>query len=199
MAVLIPGKILYLCTPHTASRSTSAALSEIDGSVLIDYHHITVPEIKDGKFRKVRIRAHGKHDVLFHYSEKRPFFLHVEMYTEKEHVVTTMRNPYDLVITWWIMYRDKAGFRTLADFVNEYGGMDLDAWARDATRILRYEHLSEDLNKLLEECEMEPVELPHVNKSSGKREWQDYYDRESLDAVNKRFAHWFEKYGYERL
>lgn len=201
MAVLFPGKLLYLCTPHTGSYATTLALQEIEGAVILDYKHVGLAEINAGDFRTVKIRRKEDFEILFQWSKKQTVYpLPASLYTRKEMILSTMRNPYDLIATWWAL--DKLEFSSLLEFITELGDprfSELDYLVKQATRVLRFEHLSADLNEALAEVGMDPVEIPRANETPGKKPWREYYDRESLDAVNVRFGHLFDEYGYERL
>jgi len=201
VAVLFPGKLLYLCTPHTASYATTQALEKIEGAVVLDYKHVGLPEIEAGDFRLVKVRRGDEFKTLFKAErDAKTFLLPPSLYTRRETVMSTMRNPYDLVATWWAL--DRYGFSTLTAFITELEDQrfaELDYLVRQGSRVLRYEHLDDDLNAALADVGLEPVEIPRSNVTPDKRPWREYYDRESLDAVNARFDPLFDRYGYERL
>ena len=201
MAVLYPGKFLYLCTPHTASYSTTAALQAIEGAVVLDHKHVGLREIEAGAFTTVKRRREGAFEILFQKGGKGDRYpLPASLYTRKEMVLSTIRNPYDIIATWWAL--DRLGFSTFAGFISELKDprfSELDYLVKQATRVLRYEYLEKDLNRALADVGLDPVEIPRSNVTPGKKPWGEYYDWHTLDAVNTRFGRILDEYGYERL
>lgn len=201
MAVLHPGKFLYLCTPHTASESTSRALQEIEGSLLLEHKHVQMVQIQKGMFRKVSVRRGSGFEVLYERrKEGATYMLGPDLLTGREVVMSAIRNPYDMVATWWQL--DRRGFQTLADFVSGQTDprfSELDYLVKQSSRVLTYERLQSDLDAVLQDVGMEPVLLPKLNVTPGKRPWREYFDSDAIEAVNERFGHLFEQYGYERV
>jgi len=174
MAVVLPGKFVYLATPHTGSRSVRDALQGIEGTVTIDPHHISWADLqghKEIKGGEIRFCA--------------------------------IRNPYDLLVTWWL----KTGAsphkgKTFADFIARYhfaGQHCLYHHAPDADVVMEVESLEADLNAVLADCGLDPVDLPRINVTEGKQPWQSYYDAECIELANRRFAEEFMQYGYDPI
>lgn len=203
MAILHPGRFLFLCTPHTASVSTTRALADIEGAWELDYKHIGVPEIRAGDFRKILMRNNGKSEVIFKQAPgvaTESYHLRPDVYTGEEIVFSTVRNPYDLIATWWAL--DQYGYPSLAEFVdgvNEERFNNLDYLVKQGSRFIRYERLNEDLDALLNEVGLEPVTVPRLNQTPSKKPWREYYNADSFAAVNRRFSAYFDLYGYEML
>jgi len=171
MAVFIPGKLVYLANPRTASVATRDTLMQIEGAQLAGAHHATLAE--------------------------------VEGY-EGESVGATVRNPYDVLVSWFLQLPEP----TLAMFLREYdhypflGGdpPDLFWQCASATRVLRWENLQQDLDAWFTELGIRPLKLVRENVTESKnRPWVDYYDAEAIQAANERFGHIVDKWGYERI
>ena len=174
MAVLLPGKFLYLGTPRCGSSAVHDALKNVP-EVKLFHQHITVPEIK---------RVHSG--------------------LGPELRMATVRNPYDLVVTWWLRARRNDRV-TLLEFVRDFQHRLFERDGRlfylctDDVEILRYETLQEDLDRNLAKAGVRPVVLDRVNVTEGKRDWRSYYGPEEIAAVEERFGHEMDRYGYERL
>jgi len=93
VAVLFPGKFIYLATHHTASIATVRALAVLPGAVVSDLN-----EVKDLQFEHT-FPGGTHHSTLEDLKKQRP------EYIGNETSVTTIRNPYDLLVTWWLRQR----------------------------------------------------------------------------------------------
>jgi len=185
MAYYVPGKFVYLATPHTASSSTITVFRKWERDRgfgrEIKTHHILLPDIKKQL-------------------QEDP---HLPQITS-EVVWTVLRNPYDLVVTWWFrrgIPRGRSDFRSFASswrdepyVVNGKMYFHLP----DAKRILFYERLVEDLQKLARDLDLPTIELPMTNPTLDKKPWQTYYNDTILGVVNERWGAEFEPY-YERI
>lgn len=126
-----------------------------------------------------------------------------------EPVVTTIRNPYDVLVTWWLRHglRGKPR-RPLPEFILDY---DQEAepnfmrrgrllyHAPTADIVVRYENLDVELPAALQKCGLEPVALERTNVTEEKAHWMSYYDAAAIEAANRRFGTEIELYGYELL
>jgi len=192
MAVLIPGKFLYLATPHTASVATTHALAQL-------------PEAKTTRLGG--LEKFGHLPVAHHATRK-----DVEPYlTGTEVVVTTIRNPHDLVVTWWVRQQGAVKHylgpgATFLDFVKNVDKVigpsgpflqDGQLFWHDVDRVLRYENLETDLNSLLVELNLPIVTLELKNVTKDKEHWRSYYDEESFEVVRARFEKELKHFGGE--
>ena len=62
--------------------------------------------------------------------------------------------------------------------------------------LIRYENLQNDWDRLLISVGMEPVKLPHLNRTGGKGDYRDYYDPSTVAMVADKFAEEISKFGY---
>jgi hypothetical protein len=218
MAVLFPGKFIYLATPHTATISTTEALSKIPGSIptMVGPNN---PVKK--RLRGVVIKDKAYFDRNTHHATKEELTKRYgEYFKGNEQSVTVVRNPYDLVVTWWLRqkgginrtlfkrFRDKAHqFQKEPSFL-EYlevidgktsGGPYIrngKMFWMEATEYLRYENLNEELNIYLKKFGINPIDLPRRNVTD-KRPWRSYHTPETFRVINEKFGDEFTKFGYE--
>ena len=193
MAVLIPGKLLYLATPHTASIATIYALARLPGA------RVTQLTGLEGVDHLYATHHADRDDVTFH-----------NQLSGSEVVVTTVRNPCDLLVTWWLRQPEavatyigpEATFEQFVRSVDRVIGVsgpylaDGKIFWHDCDRVLHYETLQEDLDELLIGLDLPTVLLKKHNVTKNKRPWQDYYTEETLAVVRSRFKEEMELYGY---
>lgn len=171
MAVLVPGKFVYLATPHTGSMSTTTALLEqVPGAQTLGEHHSTRAEL-------------GLEDL---------------------EGVTTVRNPFDMIATWWLRTDAKWNYESFSDFLRDY---DHPTYVRDGrifyhcepgVHVLRFERLQEDLDEYLARHGLGPLPLPRINRTVDRDPWPDYYDPECLEIVWERFGKEALEHGYSK-
>lgn len=189
MATLVPGKLLYLRTPHTASVATEKAiLAQIDGAVKVAPGHGTLAQIKGGDAFIARVGLKEKVDPS-------------GLITGEEIVVTTVRNPYDAIVTWWL--RAARGEGSFTEFIRAYDrkphledGKTIFIHLKDADFVMRYETLEANLAALMDALALPRLEVSVDNTTHGKRPWQEYYGDGSLGAVNERFEDQIREAGY---
>ncbi len=183
MTALVPGRLLYLRTPHTASTAVEKAIMQgIPGAVVVSPGHATMDDFGGGV---MSLNGGGSIDLT------------------SEVVTTTIRNPYDMIVTWWIS--STAQRTPLAEFVRDYEGRHqvirgrIFSQADDSDIVLRYETLDRDLADMLRLLRLPSVELRRVNVTPSKRGWRTYYDEGSFAVVNERFGREIEANGYDLL
>ena len=191
MAVILPGKFVYLCTPHTASNATVAALKEIPGVI----------NVKDPR---------GK--VTYHATLEQVRSIREDL-TGTELVFTAVRNPYDVLVSWYLRnrhyHRLKEGIAYL-DFLQEW--LKRDSWpyvydgklfyhAEDARVVMRYElGIEAEVNSVLRKIAgMPQVRLGLENETPEKDHWSTYYDQATYAFVNDTFRDDIVKFGYRFL
>lgn len=173
MAIFLPGRFLHVGTPRCASTATHEALKTIPG-VKVFNQHMDIAEMR--KYH------HGPYRGEFAFA--------------------TVRNPYDLAVTWYLRSKFKG---TFVEFLRDYKHrlMERDGrlfWATiGCHEIMRYETLQEDFDAILEHLGISQRRLPTMNPTDGKESWRSYYDQEALDLANQRFGNEIEQFGYERL
>ena len=130
-----------------------------------------------------------------------------------------IRNPFDKVVSWFwhVMPKDvrdevqddfEASRKLFSTWLRMRPTLNVDrAYYRNGKNVfdafrIRYEHLSDDMVKLLEELGIPPIaeeDMPQWKRHSRQhREHSiaDYYDDETADIVRKEFAFDFRRFGY---
>ena len=164
MSVLIPGKLLYLATPRTASVATCEALATLPNAIKPRNHHAELDDFPE----------YGG-----------------------ELIITTVRNHWDTVATWWLLNLRRI---SLYNFIDQYNHSH---YARDnklfwlhekvVQRVLKYENLEIDLADVLGQ----EIKLPRLNITEGKKHWINHYSREAYEKVWAHFHEEITYYGYE--
>jgi hypothetical protein len=171
MAVILPGKFLYLCNPRTASSATSRTLKEIPGAVKTAHHHVALEHVEDYDGEQVVAAVRNPYDALVSWHLRLPHLSFVEFLRGYDHFPLLGGDPPDL---FWHCTGD--------------------------THVLRYETLQTDLDAFLTGLELPTVQLFRRNVTKNKtRPWREYYGDAEVEAANGRFGHVADKWGYERL
>jgi hypothetical protein len=164
MAIILPGKLVYLATPHCGSRSTRRALATIPGAVEIHPPHTPWTMLHE-------------HEAL----------------EGNETRVSTIRNPYDLIATWYLQNGTSKHLKTFVlthpfkSHGHERKGL-LYPHLLHTDEFLHHENLESELNDVLAKHDLEPVTLERLGYTANRKPWQTYYDEETLEAVNARFG-----------
>lgn len=198
MAVILPGKFVFLATPLTGSVATAEALRKIPGI----------------------INAVDKRRDVGHYAtlqEVRATFGDVLQGTEV--VFTSVRNPYDVCVSWYIRnvmrHHRKHPHRRASDpgfleFLRRWASCDqppcivggsMFAPATSCRTHLRYERLQVELNSFLRKLPGVPSSAPlhPANLSPDKKHWSLYHDAETYEYINDRFRDDIVRFGYQFL
>lgn len=205
MAVLVPGKLLYLPTSHTASEAVVSALKKLDGAF--------VPYDK-----RKGVGYYATLDEIKPLCESR--------LTGTETVFTTIRNPYDLLAAWWRDNHDHFQMRRLEEVLDRPPTFQefLEMWVHidaepkldgrpymkdgrifyqvaDCDQVLRYENLQNEFNALIRKIPELPgalsLDLPAPAPS--KDHWSFSYDKDVYTYVNRQFQKEFVQFGYPFL
>lgn len=198
MAVVLPGKFIFLAHPHTGSSSMMLALQDAFPEAMdLRPHHMTLADIH-GKPGAVRIEQIQRQRTRV-YDHRRPHLgeFPTSIFKGNEHVFTIIRNPYDFFVSCYVRRSRGHGFE---GFVRSYKD---DPYVRDGRiyyhlddchTILRYEHLQSELNALMHRLGFPAFELGRHNETKGKKPWETYYTPKAYEATNGRFGAEFSKY-----
>jgi len=117
--------------------------------------------------------------------------------TADELTVCTLRNPYDVLASWFHMspqYTDMCKF--LEEFSHSYftkkGQLFYFADASDIW--LLYDQLQETFNLLLSAMGMKETRIYRINTTPGKKPFMDYFTPEAVSIVETKFARDLELY-----
>lgn len=120
-----------------------------------------------------------------------------------ELTVVVIRNPFDVLVSWWLITGEREGYKTFADFLVRgkdrslmtVGGK-LFYYTQHANVILRYENLAFELGNLLRALKLPQVILPQRNKTPRKMPYRSYYIPETISIVEDLYIGELERYGY---
>ena len=189
VAVIIPGRMIYLRTPHTASVATeNAIVRNVPEAVQVLPGHAYLDEvIRDGCLTKdgrlVSSILDGERDEV---------------------VVTTVRNPYEMVFSWWIkstaMRSSLVDFVTTCDDHHHLRDGRLFYRADESHVVLNMDTLDEDLSSLMRAIELPVFDIPvdNVTPKDGHH-WREHMSGKVLLVMRDRFGDEIEDYGYEVL
>jgi hypothetical protein len=182
-------KMVYLAHPKTASHSTVDALTRVGFE----------PQFPD-----------EGHHAPFH--EQRLLKRYKWPPRENWLVFTTIRNHWDWAVslafarrkfqrrnipdTEWSVEMFKTVLRPCY-YIEENKLFGLHAPHADI--IIKFEHLEDDLNFVLSQRDLGPVELQHLRPTvwREKQSYREYYTDETRNYIAERFKGEIEEYGYE--
>lgn len=174
-------RIVYLSHPRTASTSTEQALISV-GFEFVAHKHAQLIDAPRWMNLPETERAEWE-------------------------VWTTVRNPYDALVSWWfaVHYNHPRICPEWVHKILEHDPkymMDGRLWrlhGKDATTVLRFETLPGDLERELDRIGLPIPDLPRRNPTTGRRgrPYQEFYDAETRDYVRWRIPEDFEEFGYE--
>lgn len=121
-------------------------------------------------------------------------------------IMSTIRNPYDLPVSWYFHYRQRSETRPFKKWLpqqlanpNDYIRRGLFYGLQWTNRVLRFENLQADFNAVLAEVGLDPIIIEPFNVSH-KREgtpYQEMYDVELIRLVQHHFGDVIAEHGYE--
>ena len=171
--------LIYLAHPKTASTSTMRVLLNAGF---------------------VKPNRHDRHSTLYKDGTITPDN------REKFYVFTTVRNHFDAAVSWAFMKKRGGGWnldlfkRALDPGSNPYIKEHSLWWMHsdDADRILKFESLQEDLDKLFTEYQIPVAKLPmeNVTNARGSRAYREFYNDTTRAYVEERFKDELEKFEY---
>ena len=206
MAVVLPGKFIFLAHPHTGSSAMMLALQDAFPEALdLRPHHMSLADVKGepGGARieqisrqRARVWKEGGPRSGMTHSSTVPIAVQ-QTITGKERVFTVIRNPYDFLVSCYVR---RGQGRRFEDFVRSY---DEDPYVRDGRlyyhfddchTVLQHERLQGELDALMKRLNLPTFELGRHNETEGKRPWESYYTPEAFQIVNERFGMEFNEF-----
>jgi len=194
-------RFLFLHVPKSGGNSIQ--------SVLVDYSDdeiVTRNDAQDG-FQRFAIRnpvlGVAKHATLRNYVDAFGTDVCAGLYR-----FATLRNPWDRAMSYYFSphfgHQDWHRERFM-DLVNkmptlrEFVAVEASNKSRldaDIDRLIRFEHLAVDFQKVCQDLGLPELSLPRRN-ASGKAHYTEHYDEELVALVACRFAEEVEFGGYE--
>lgn len=170
MAVLVPGKLLFLATPRTASHAIQDALRRLPGARSYG-HHVERHRIADHDGEPAFALVRNPYDVLASWWARAggacdgDFARYVREYENQDFV------------------------RNGRLFYHAVPGVEM----------IRWEDLPASLDDVLRRAGLPPQPLRRLNPTGKKLPWRTYYGPAEVEAANERFGHEIDRFGYERL
>jgi Sulfotransferase family len=190
--------LLFIGNKRTASTALGRELEARLGGVYVPAKRM---QLADG------IEVSKRHSTLAQIAElgliDRPL--------ESLHKFTTVRNPFDSLVSWWAklrfrdnriggwVQREEASFREwiAKRFAKAPPESMHDEFVAGCDVVLRYESLDDDLTRLLESRGIEPFKLPRTNETTERRrDWREEYDPPTRAIVERVFASDLARYEY---
>jgi len=129
---------------------------------------------------------------------------HSMIYEKAPIIFSTVRNPYDLLVSWWLILMRRNHFDgDFLPFITSYQNYNFTRGGRlfyfveASTDILRFETLQEDFSRVMEKAGLPQNKLHHRNATAHRKPYQEYYTSEIIQAVKDRFVLDLEFTGYE--
>lgn len=201
--------VLFIQTPHTGSTAIGKLLRQRYGGVRL-------PEEAPGSGGGDGTVKHATLDEL----------LAADFVTADERgrlvVAAGVRNPWDHVVT--VFMRAQSGQGNWKGRRTQPRDLRFEPWVRaryapsvarrvrgqaphrpkdyisGADHIIRYEHLQEDFDGLMDRVGATTVEVPRINVTVAKEEtarhWSTYYSPTSRAIVAEAYSDWIERFGY---
>lgn len=116
-----------------------------------------------------------------------------------EELVTTVRNPYDLIATWYVRSKtDMPMRRWIRDYDKPPHIRDGRMYyhANPGVTLLKFEGLQTSFDRFCARFGLGPWKLPHHNQTPQKSPWDYYFDEESYVIIRHRFGPEIERIGY---
>lgn len=170
-------KFIYLFEPYCASRTTLKLLKgQVAGTSEVGHHHITLDHLTDWRRQ--------------HINPKR---------TKDFRVVTTVRNPFDILVTQWMKSVHRHEKIDYFIHINRASSPMDPAFGlyKDAAHFCWYEDLENDLRWMFTDLDL-TLEYDDAHKTKEKKPWQEYFNPELIDMLSKRPAWiaYMERFGY---
>lgn len=106
----------------------------------------------------------------------------------------TVRNPYDLLVSWYLIVESRKQFvGSFEQFVKLYQNYNFTRGGRlfyfvdSCNEIMKFETLQADLDRILPKVKLPRIKLQHRNKTPNREHYRNYYNRNSKATVDRRF------------
>ncbi len=178
MACIVTDKVIVLANARTASMSVTQYFHNYPNSFKNRAHHMSLEEVK------IRYAPH---------------------LTGRELVVANVRNPWDVMASWWMLSAHNEWNNNFAAFCKGFGHSQLfdkrmfTHHLIDLDYIIRFETLTADVLELCDRIDLpQLLRMPHVNKTPKKKPYTKYYEKfpEAVDIVRARFSRVIVQLGY---
>jgi hypothetical protein len=198
VAVLLPGKFIFLAQPHTGSSAMVLAFQDAFPEALdLRPHHMSISDVRGlpGATRMQQI-SRQRSRVWDHRPGKRdnndidPEIVRKHI-TGTEHVFTVIRNPYDFLVSCFVRRGQGQPFES---FVRSYNASPyieqgkLYYHAPNCHSVLHWEKMPLCIDRLMRKLELPELNLKRHNVTKDKKPWPTYFTPKAFEIVNERFG-----------
>lgn len=214
MAVVLPGKFIFLAQPHTGSSAMVLALQDAFPEALdLRPHHMSLADVTGapGAVRmaqisrqRTRVWDHrpGKHTAQTPTNKNIDPDIVRKYITGTEHIFTVIRNPYDFLVSCFVRRGKGQSFEV---FVRNYHASPyvengkLYYHAPDCDSILHWEEMPLCINRIMQKLGLPTLEIGRHNITKDKKPWTSYYTPKAFEIVNERFGQEFRSFYDPRI
>lgn len=101
-----------------------------------------------------------------------------------EYQFTTVRNPYDVLATWFV----KDGrCETMLDYLKATPPFRLFYMADRVDFVMLYDRLQDDFDKVMDHVGLPRTKIPRRNVTVGKKFYAAYWDQESVNLAAEQY------------
>lgn len=206
MAVLLPGKFIFLAQPHSASSAMVLALQDAFPEAFdIRPQHMSLADLKGGpgaarieQISQARTRVWKQGGPRSGMTHSGAFPLMVRgAVTGAERVFTVVRNPYDFLTSCFVRRGRNLSFEAFVRGYNESPYVEdgrVLYHVPDCHTVLRYEDLQSELDGLMNDLGLPDVPVGRHNVTKDKKPWETYYTPGAFEIVNERFGDEIEQF-----
>lgn len=202
MAVILPGKFIFLAQPHTGSSAMVLALQDaFPEAIDVRPHHMTLTDVRKSTSKELFTQISQQRTRLWSRRKRQPYKpkdLEVldpdgvrEKITGEEHVFTIIRNPYDFLTSCFVRRSKTKNFE---DFVQGYDESPYLEQGKiyyhipDCDSILHWEKMPLCVNRVMRMLDLPEIPLERHNETKGKEPWPSYFTPKAFEIVNERFG-----------
>lgn len=170
MSFSAKGKLIYLAHPRTASIATERGLA---------------------KALPWRCKKTANHHARLD---------EITWKLGNEKIITTIRDPLDMLASWWVVYPKYHHVMTFSEFIKTYDHcmMSIDGrlfyFLKDCDAYMTFENLQDDFDKIMKGYGFPTAKIPMTNITPNKKPFMTYHTDETITAMWERWPKDMEMY-----
>jgi len=206
MAIVLPGKFIFLAQPHTGSSAMTLAFQDAFPQALdLRPHHMPLgtimekpgaPGMEQISRSRTRIWDHRPHKLKRLKVKLHPTIVR-QYLTGEEIVFTVIRNPYDFLSTCYVRRGGKQDFTSFLESYNESPYIEdgrIYYHVDDCDEVLTWEKMPLCIDRLMRRLDLPEFNLARHNVTKDKKPWPEYYSPKAFEIVNRRFGDEFSRF-----
>lgn len=198
MAVLFPGKFIFLAQPHTGSSAMVLAFQDAFPEALdLRPHHMSISDVRGlpgaarmQQISRQRTRVWDSRPGKRNNQDIDPEIVH-KYITGTEHVFTVIRNPYDFLVSCFVRRGQGQSFES---FVRSYNASPYVEQGKlyyhtpNCHSTLHWEKMPLCIDRMMRKLDLPELNLQRHNTTKGKDPWPSYFTPKAFEIVNERFG-----------